>query len=54
MKAGLMPLYLHRYAVCTSDLSRSIVLSIVSASDAIVYGNSLREHLEKEFLRDSI
>jgi hypothetical protein len=53
-EASLVPRYNHRYVVCTSHLRRSIVLSIVNATDAIVYGNSLREYLEKEFLRDSI
>jgi len=47
--------YIHRYLVCTIDLNSSVVLSIVvNATDAIVYGNTLREYLEKEFLRDSI
>jgi transposase-like protein len=48
-------LYFHRYLVCTTDLNSSVVLSIVvNATDAIVYGNSLKEYLEKEFLGDSI
>jgi len=38
--------------VCTRDLSASVVLSVHSADDAIVYGHSLREYLEKEFLAD--
>ncbi len=43
--------YSHRYVVCTSDLSSSsIVLSIVVHDpDAIVYGRSLHEYLEREF-----
>ena len=54
-EAGLVPVYIHRYLVCTTDLNSSVVLSIVvNATDAIVYGNSLRGYLEKEFLRDSI
>jgi len=49
----LVPIYGHRYIVCTSNLNSSIVLSIVLIdTDAIVYGNSLREYLHKEFLRD--
>jgi hypothetical protein len=53
-EAALVPIYLHRYVVCTSDLDRSVVLSIVvQATDAIVYGNSLREYLEREFLGES-
>jgi hypothetical protein len=50
--ADLAPIYIHRFVVCTSDLSRSPVLSINDGSDAIVYGNSLKEYLENEFLRD--
>ncbi len=54
-EASVVPVYSHRYLVCTTDLSSSVVLSIVvNATDAIVYGNSLREYLQKEFLRDSI
>jgi hypothetical protein len=52
-EASLVPVFIHRYVVCTSDLNSSVVLSIVTnATDATVYGNSLREYLEKEFLRD--
>jgi hypothetical protein len=52
-EASLVPVFTHRYVVCTSDLNSSVVLSIVThATDAIVYGDSLREYLEKEFLRD--
>ncbi len=54
-EASLVPVYFHRYLVCTTDLNSSVVLSIVvNATDAIVYGNSLKEYLEKEFLGDSI
>jgi hypothetical protein len=53
-EADLVPIYLHRYVLCTSDLNRSVVLSIVvHSTDAIVYGNSLQEYLEREFLGDS-
>ena len=48
-EAGLVPIYSHRFVVCEKDSSKSTVLSI-SGKDAIVYGNSLREYLEKEFL----
>lgn len=52
--ADLVPVYGHRYVVCTSNLDSSVVLSIVVHSvDAIVYGKSLREYLEREFLGDS-
>ena len=54
-EASLVPVYFHRYLACTTDLNSSLVLSIVvNATDAIVYGNSLKEYLEKEFLGDSI
>jgi hypothetical protein len=50
-QAGLVPIYGHRYVVCTSNVESSVVLSIVVHEvDAIVYGNSLREYLEREFL----
>jgi hypothetical protein len=50
----LVPIYSHRYVVCTSNLGRSEVLSIaVHDVDAIVYGNSLQEYLEREFLGES-
>jgi len=49
---SLVPIYIHRYVVCTSDLGSSVVLSIADGDDAIVYGRSLREYLEREFLRD--
>lgn len=50
-EAGLVPFYEHWYVVCTADPESSVVLSIVVDSvDAIVYGNSLEEYLEKEFL----
>jgi len=49
--AKLIPLYSHRYLVCSRDLESSAVLSIWDAWDAIVYGYSLQEYLEREFLR---
>ena len=49
--ARLVPIYGHRYVVCERDPGKSSVLSIVvNAVDAIVYGDSLREYLEREFL----
>lgn len=48
---SLVPIYGHRYLVCTSDLDSSVVLSIDGADDAIVYGDSLRRYLETEFLQ---
>jgi hypothetical protein len=48
----LLPFYGHRYLVCTKNLEPSVVLSIDGSDDAIVYGNSLKEYLEREFLRD--
>jgi hypothetical protein len=53
-QAGLVPIFGHRYVVCTSNLNCSVVLSIVVDDvDAIVYGNSLQEYLEREFLQKS-
>lgn len=50
-EAKLVPVYAHRYVVCSSNLDDSVVLSIVVHDvDAIVYGNSLKEYLEREFL----
>ena len=48
--AGLVPIYGQRYVVCGADPENSAVLSIASAEDAIVYGYSLQEYLEREFL----
>jgi hypothetical protein len=49
-EAGLVPVFSHRYIVCTSN-EASVVLSIVVDSvDAIVYELSLKEYLEREFL----
>ena len=47
--ANLVPIFSHRYIVCGSDPDNSVVLSIVG-TDAIVYGDSLRTYLQKEFL----
>lgn len=47
--AGLVPIYQHRYVVCSSDPATSTVLSIMG-TDAIVYGNDLKEYLQREFL----
>jgi hypothetical protein len=49
--AKLVPIYAHRYVVCTGEHNAGMVLSIQSADDAIVYADSLTEYLEKEFLR---
>ena len=52
-KAALVPIYLHRYVVCTPNLNSSFVLSIaVHSTDAVVYGSSLQEYLKREFLED--
>ncbi|MFZ0419057.1 MAG: hypothetical protein WAM04_13245 [Candidatus Sulfotelmatobacter sp.] len=48
----LLPIYGHRYLACTANLESSVVLSIAQNDDAVVYGNSLKEYLEREFLRD--
>ncbi len=48
-ETGLAPIFAHRYVVCGSDPSKSEVVSIMG-TDAIVYGESLRLYLPKEFL----
>jgi hypothetical protein len=50
--AKLIPIYFHRYLVCSPSIDSSPVLSIWHASDAIVYGRSLLEYLEKEVLNE--
>jgi hypothetical protein len=50
--AKLIPIFGHRYVVCSHILDGSPVLSIWDATDAIVYGRSLLEYLEKEVLSD--
>ena len=50
--AALMPIYSHRFVVCDDDPKSSVVLSIADPEDAIVYGNSLHEYLEVEFLKE--
>ncbi len=54
LEAGLVPIYGHRYLVCTPSRDSSVVLSIDGGDDAIVYGNSLTEYLEREFLAASL
>jgi hypothetical protein len=54
-EASLVPIFCNRFVVCTSDPNSSVVLSIVvNDTDAIVYGNSLMEYLEREFLRRTV
>lgn len=48
-ESKLLPIFMHRYLVCEEDENTSTVLSIMG-TDAIVYGKSLPEYLEKEFL----
>jgi hypothetical protein len=50
--AKFIPIYSHRYLVCSPSIESSPVLSIWDASDAIVYGRSLLEYLEKEVLSE--
>ncbi len=52
-EASLVPIFAHRYVMCTSNPNTSVVLSILDRQDAIVYGDSLKEYLVCEFLRDS-
>jgi hypothetical protein len=48
---NLLPIYGYRYLVCTPHLDSSVVLSIDGPEYAIVYGHSLQEYLEAEFLK---
>jgi len=49
--ASVMPIYGHRYVICSADPESSVVLSVVVRDvDAIVYANSLREYLKLDFL----
>jgi hypothetical protein len=48
-KSKLLPIYSHRYLVCSDNNKTSVVLSIMG-TDAIVYGASLAEYLLVEFL----
>ena len=50
-EADLMPIYFHRYVLCSSNLSESIVLSIYG-TDAIVYADCLERYLVKDFLEE--
>jgi hypothetical protein len=47
-QAKLLPIYAHRYVVCSSEMESCPVLSIWDSTDAIVYGQSLPEYLERE------
>jgi hypothetical protein len=49
---NLVPIYGHRYLVCTPNLHDSVVLSVQSSEDAVVYGTSLEEYLQREFLSE--
>jgi hypothetical protein len=48
--AKFMPIYAHRCVVCDDAHEDSSVLSIWDTEDAIVYGYTLQEYLEREFL----
>ncbi|HEY2859252.1 MAG TPA: SMI1/KNR4 family protein [Terracidiphilus sp.] len=48
--AKFMPIYAHRFVVCDGAERNCPVLSIWSPEDAIIFGNMLREYLEREFL----
>src|SRR5262245_14301964 len=49
-ESRLVPVHAHRYLVCTPSLDSSVVLFIPDGNDAIIYGKSLHDYLEKEFL----
>ena len=48
---SLVPFYIHRYVVCGPNRTSGPVLSI-HGSDAIIYAESLRQYLEKEFVNN--
>jgi hypothetical protein len=50
IQCDFVPIYAHRYVLCTGNASESTVLSIYDSFDAIVYGATLAEYLEREFL----
>ena len=50
--AKFIPIYSHPYLMCSPSIESSPVLSIWKRSDAIVYGRSLLEYLEKEVLSE--
>jgi hypothetical protein len=52
--AKLLPIYAHRYVVCSPTTESCVVLSIWDASDSIVYGNSLQAYLKREVFDESI
>ena len=47
-EAKLLPIFAHRYVVCSPEAPSCAVLSIWDSSDAIVYGQSLPEYLQRE------
>lgn len=49
----LYPIFVHRFVACDPSLPGSPVLS-VHGTDAILYSESLRDYLEKEFLSGNI
>jgi hypothetical protein len=48
--AKLMPIYAHRCVVCDDKEADCVVLSVWDPKDTIVYGYTLQEYLEREFL----
>lgn len=48
---NLVPIFAQRFIVCGLDLYKSVVLSIMG-TDAIIYGDTLKTYLQKEFLRN--
>ncbi|HEY2469082.1 MAG TPA: hypothetical protein VGI45_14760 [Terracidiphilus sp.] len=47
-EAKLLPIFAHRYVICSSRVETCAVLSIWASTDAIVYGQSLPEYLQRE------
>jgi hypothetical protein len=48
--ANLVPIYAHRYVVCSPGTEDCPVLSIWAADDVVIYGHTLRDYLIAEFL----
>jgi hypothetical protein len=52
--AKLLPIYSHRYVVCSPTKESCAVLSIWDASDSIVYADSLPNYLKREVFEESV
>ncbi len=48
---SLLPIYGHRFAVCNKEKPEYCQIISIHGDDIIMYGESLKEYLEKEFLK---